>query len=434
MLSGGSRRLGGWVRPRWIPAQLALHGAWAIVDQGLFALSNFALNLLLARWLLPEDYGAFSVAFSIFLFLGVLHTSFFTEPMLVFGSSDRYRMRLGSYLRILVRGHAWFSVVAAVALLTFSTGISLVGHRELADSLIGVALMSPFALLLWLSRRACYALLAPHLAASGSALYMAIMLSGMSLLNGRGWLTAGAALGAMGVGSLAGSVWLLARVLAHGDAGSDVSRSEVLLSHMRYGRWAASTGVLSWASGSIAFLLFPLWGGLEAVAGLKALMNLLLPVLHAIGAISVLLIPNLVQRRATGDFGGLVRLALITFAVGTMLNAALLGAFARPILHWLYDGKYDAVSRWLPLLALLPFLSSTSSVFGSALRAVERPDLVFKAYAASAAAAFVLAMPVLRHGGIGGAVVLILVTGGVTAGMLWSASRGVFKGTRGSAP
>ena len=36
----------------------------ALADQALFAGSNFILNIVLARWLSPNDYGAFGVAFS----------------------------------------------------------------------------------------------------------------------------------------------------------------------------------------------------------------------------------------------------------------------------------------------------------------------------------------------------------------------------------
>ena len=50
-------------------------GMWAIIDQGLFALVSVLLNLLLASWLAPAEYGAFAVAYSVFLLLGAVHTA-----------------------------------------------------------------------------------------------------------------------------------------------------------------------------------------------------------------------------------------------------------------------------------------------------------------------------------------------------------------------
>jgi hypothetical protein len=60
-------------------------GALAIVDQGLLSGSNFLLAVLLARWLPRDQYGAFALGFSIFLFLSGLHNAFFLEPMSVLG-------------------------------------------------------------------------------------------------------------------------------------------------------------------------------------------------------------------------------------------------------------------------------------------------------------------------------------------------------------
>src|SRR5829696_8092535 len=78
-------------------------GFWAVADQGLFATSNFVLNIMLARWLSPQDYGAFAAMFAVFLLVGTIHTGLLTEPMLVFGSA-RYKDRLSEYLGTLLGG------------------------------------------------------------------------------------------------------------------------------------------------------------------------------------------------------------------------------------------------------------------------------------------------------------------------------------------
>jgi len=417
-LSRGTDRTAAWRVSNEVPVRLALKSIWAVADQALFALSNFVLSLLLARWLSPQGYGAFGVAFSIFLFLGVLHAAFFTEPMLVHGASDQYRHEFGGYLQVLLKAHLRFSVIATMALLTVALGLVLLDLPALSRSLIGLAFMSPLALFLLLTRRACYALLVPRLAASGGAVYMIIMMSGMAILNGREWLSPETAFGVMGIGSLVSGAWLLDRVLANSGSHEHVSGLRILQAHLQYGRWAAPSSILSWATGSTPFLLLPLWGGLEAVGALKALMNLLMPVLHAIGALSVLLVPGLVRRRQTDDFGRFAKLALALFLVGGTIYSILLMLFAGPLLNWMYDGKYDAVARWLPLLALLLVPSSVSAAFGAALRAADRPDLVFRAYAGSAVTALLMAVPLLRNGGLGGAVLLTLITSVVTASIL----------------
>lgn len=398
-------------------------GGWAVTDQALFALSNFTVNILLARMMPPVEYGVFAVAFSLFLLLGVVHTGFFAEPMLVHGPSDQFRRSLNSYLTVLTRGHFLIASIVGLVLLTTSISMTLAGERTLAPALLGLALMSPLALFLWLSRRACYVLRLPRLAASGGALYMCLLLGGVLLLSSRQWLSPLTALCLMGVGSLASGAWLLHRVFALSGSQEDISKAEVAKYHLQYGVWAAPSGVLSWVVGSAPITLVALWGGYEAAAMLKALTNLLIPALHAFSAVSLLLLPSLVTRRGTIGFQRLTRVALAALLAGGVAYALPLTLFARPILTLAYGGAYDPVATWLPPLALLLLFSAISTTFGSALRAVRRPDLVLRGYACAAATTLILAIPLLRAWGIGGAVMLLIASNGLLALVMLLAGR-----------
>src|SRR5207247_11135829 len=112
---------------RWLGREF-----WAVTDQGLFAVSNFALNVLLARWLAPQDYGAFAVAFAVFLLLGTFHSSLLIEPMLVFGPG-RYRRRLSEYVGVLLYGHSGFAVLGSLVLLLACVGGRLAGAGVLSE-------------------------------------------------------------------------------------------------------------------------------------------------------------------------------------------------------------------------------------------------------------------------------------------------------------
>ena len=72
-----------------------LRGVFAsIADQAAFSGTNFAVNVLLARWLTSEGYGAFSVAWSMYLILFALHNALIVEPMTVVGPGE-FGTRLG---------------------------------------------------------------------------------------------------------------------------------------------------------------------------------------------------------------------------------------------------------------------------------------------------------------------------------------------------
>src|ERR1041385_6143479 len=59
----------GW-GPRFVNFSLGrvwvTRGTLAVLDQGLISGSNFLIGILLARWLLPAQYGAYGLAFEIF--------------------------------------------------------------------------------------------------------------------------------------------------------------------------------------------------------------------------------------------------------------------------------------------------------------------------------------------------------------------------------
>src|ERR1700688_469500 len=79
-------------------------GTTAVADQGLLSGSSFLISVFLARQLPAEEYGAYALAFSIFLFISSFHNGLLLEPMSVFGPAS-YPDRLRSYLRTLFGLH-----------------------------------------------------------------------------------------------------------------------------------------------------------------------------------------------------------------------------------------------------------------------------------------------------------------------------------------
>ena len=51
-------------------------GLVAVVEHGLFATANFVLNVLLARWLLAEEYGYFAAMFAVLIGIAAVAWAF----------------------------------------------------------------------------------------------------------------------------------------------------------------------------------------------------------------------------------------------------------------------------------------------------------------------------------------------------------------------
>jgi len=85
----------GW--GRWL-----IKGMYAVLDQGLISGSNFLLGILLARWTGAEQYGAYALAFAIFILVSIVYQALVLEPMTVFAPSV-YHTAPKQYLGILVQ-------------------------------------------------------------------------------------------------------------------------------------------------------------------------------------------------------------------------------------------------------------------------------------------------------------------------------------------
>jgi len=60
---------------------------FSLADQAVFSGAMFIVNILLARWTSPKEYGAFAVLFAIFGILSGFHSALIIERMTVYGST-----------------------------------------------------------------------------------------------------------------------------------------------------------------------------------------------------------------------------------------------------------------------------------------------------------------------------------------------------------
>jgi O-antigen/teichoic acid export membrane protein len=387
-------------------------GSLAVLDQGLFAGSNFLLNVLLARWLTPSEYGAFAVAFSVFLLLGVFHTAVLTEPMLVFGPG-KYRERFPEYLGILLRGHFALMLPGAALLAATAFLLGWLYSSTVERAFLALAIAGPFILLLWLLRRAFYVRLNPGWAAAGGGVYLLILLASTLTLHTAGRLTPATGFLAMAATSLITCLLLLVPLRPTLAMNSSAIRA-VAADHWRYGKWVAAAAVPYWVSDSIYFLVLPAWVGLAEAGALKALLNLAMPALHTISALGLLLLPILVRDRDCGGpraMNRTIKLSLALFLLGSACYLAPLWGFRLQIFHFLYAGKYAGYASWpLLLVGLLPFAQSLPVVMGGALRVLEQPNLVFWSSVGSGVVALALGVPLASSLGVGGALVGLVVS------------------------
>lgn len=348
----------------------------AVLDQAFFAGSNFVLNILLARWLTPDQYGAFVVAYAWFLFPQNIYEAVITEPLTIFGAG-RFGGRFKDYLGWVYYAHGLISLLVVVLLGGAAFVASQTDGELVASAIAGAALIAPLLLTRWLTRYPFYVLSTPQHSALGGFIYLVLSLGGLIILLQTGTLTAVSALIVMGVTGLISS-WVMSafylKPTLRLQPDADLNLRSVLGAHWSYGKWASITRMLAWLPMNINYIVLPLFLGLAGSAALRAMMNLILPLQMTITAITAILLPALVRAyERDGKAGMTAKLrTFVQLAAGiTGLYALALVIFGQPVIHLVYDGQYDEFVT-LPVLitlGLIPVLTAVTAVVDAALRA-----------------------------------------------------------------
>src|SRR5581483_1330642 len=380
----------------------------AILDQGLISGSNFMISILLARWLMPDQYGAYAVAFGIYMMLSLVYQSLVLEPMGVFGGSA-FRHNLRGYLRSLLTIHAALSVTIFAALvISWAIAHHVSPGGAVAGALGGIAFASPCLMLFALARRTFYVELSPAGAAAGALIYSAVVLAGLFVVYHRALLSPFTAFLLIGMGGLVTGIVLMSG-LRSGLTGSGPAPSvrEAWTRHWRYGRWALASCIAGWLPSYIYFPVLSSFTGMAASGQLKALMNLTMPFEQTKGALVMLVLPYAARvMHQHGKAGARLLGTRLTFlaVAGAILYWAVIIPLQKPIFHVLYSDRYMEVAYLLPALALGQIFWSATFGPGLALRAMESPASVFIGLATATVVSVLIGVPATWAFGLKGAI------------------------------
>jgi len=395
--------LGGYSRWKfWI-----IKGSLSILDQGLIAASNFLISILLARWLMPEQYGGYALAFAVFLLLSSSYQAVLLEPQRVFGPSS-YSECLPEYLGILLWIHAGLALAIFIVL-----GISawfthvLAASSSMPGALAGVSFAAPCVLLLWLTRGAFYVRMSPQYAVRGSVVYCALVLGGLLVLYRLKLLSAFTAFLLMGLGALASSSILLVRLrpvlkpMMTGPTWRTVGHQ-----HWKYGRWVLASQILSWVAADIYYPLIGSLSGMASVAALKVLFNLVLPVAQTFSALSMFFLPYVSRVCQEHGLAALKRVTWKIVSLFATLAVAYWGVLillGKPVMHLLYGDHYTELVSSIPLLAAAWLPWNIAVGLTVSLQALQSPASVFGIYCTSSILALLVGVPSTLAFGLRGA-------------------------------
>ena len=363
--------------PKWrlwgIRLSFSLAGPGAAMSAGLL------VNLLLARWLPPQQYGSFVLVFAVFLFLAGIHNALLLEPMSVLGPAD-YQRSLADYFEAQIWVHLAFSAVLATPMLFAAALLALFGFGgPLPGALLGTGLALPFILLLWLARRMCRILERPVSAMFAGAVSLALLLCGLLALQATHKTTLFRVFLLLGFAGLCAALLIFHKL----QIGLDETRPcsvnwlSAAAENWRYGRWLLGGAVYSVSLGQTPVLLTPVFLGLAATGKMFAMQIPALLMLQCSAAAAMLLLPSFARESFTGGNKRVRQLAQRlsrSLAGASLLFAALLYLSAAPLERLLFGGKFANDAWLMPLFMFVPLFAGLASGYSMALRAMQRPQ------------------------------------------------------------
>ncbi|MCA9881504.1 MAG: hypothetical protein KC546_10825 [Anaerolineae bacterium] len=378
--------------PSLLQRLVTKYGTWttrisgALVDQALFAGSNFVINIALGNWMQGDEYGAFVVVYSWFLLLQNLYDAIMVEPMSIYGAG-KYAQQFKRYLGFLFYGHITvgfvvFGILGVAATISVATGTPLI-----ASAMWGAAISAPFILLRWLTRQPFYILSQPHWSAVGGFIYMVVVMAIIFLLKNKGWLHSYTALIALGIGSIAAATFLafvFLRPHARPKSNYEMNPHTIVMDHWRYGRWSIADRIMGWLPANYHYVILPVMFSLNESGALRAIMNLTLPISLTIIAVSGLLLPSFVRKYTQGGRPLVTQQLRVAVKIVTLFTSAYcvgIVLFGAPLLNFVFNGRFDQYVT-LPLLITMGISTITlgnAVVVDAALRATGRIKYAFLA-------------------------------------------------------
>lgn len=390
---------------------------WGIADQGLIAAANFITTLILARSLIPQAFGIFTVAYTTILFFNSLQLAIVTQPFSIVGATKSGESYLEYVSSIAVMQTAF--TVATVTVLFFAVicdGILGLGYGAI---LTGAALATAgwqvqefFRRVLYTEGRILAALLNDVISYGGQM----VLLLAMSLA---GTLTVVNALLAVCMSSIAAAI--LGGIQARACTRFRVN-SVFIRENWGVGKWLVGAQIGYWISGP-AYLIVAASILNAAQAAILRMPQVLIGPMNVVLAYLDTILPTRYARIiSNGGSHALKKELLATYSVLmplVLLYCGLVALLATYLIQILFGESYSGAATLVPIYCLYWIMMSAVRPVSSAIRAGRQTDVVFKAYWIASVLAAIAGPPLILVYGNIGALLGMLLTGAVLNAIQW---------------
>lgn len=391
-------------------ARLAL----TAVDQVVSSSSNFLVGVLVARYAGPGPYGAYMLAFTVWLLVVGIHRALVAEPVVIDGGLHDDRVAV---LRRGLVADLRLAVVLAIPLVPVGVVATLARADSAGPSLLALAVLLPALITQDYWRSMAFGLGRPGVALLNDAVFVVVQLAAMTVVIAAGARTAQWFLLAWGAGAAAGAIagCLQLRVNPFGR------RRGPLFSHTwPFSRWLLADFLTIFAVDQTYVVSVALLLGPEDFGGLRAALSLMGPAAVILLSGGNLGFPMMAEANTGSGVAGLVRVATdLTRVVGAAVVGYCLIVFAIGpwLLTWIYGPEFSAAANLTRIVPIAYSVAVVSFGAGIAIRVARQARVMWMARLALAGLSGVATVLLSSMFGVAGAAWAGVVTasGGVAA-------------------
>jgi O-antigen/teichoic acid export membrane protein len=378
----------------------------SVFDQGIVSLSNFLTTVIAARTLAPDQFGMFSLFYATLLILSGVQNALITGPIRVLGvqkagggTTDYFQAQI--YLQLTLGiAISLISVTALIASasakssvgISFSLCVFFVQLQELARAILATKLS--IVSLLWLdvlthsSRIVLVILLAATDAVTTTSLFLAIAIPC--------GITASIFLRFHRMGGLQLNVLLIRA-----------------LENWLFGRWILVETFVYTISSQFYFYITAIMINIESVGALNAALSVLNLINVLLSGVMSFAIPVARQRLLNIGFNAwkswLKRVGVALTMCVLVLWIAIT-VLARPLLSFTFSDFYAEYAYLIQIVGFSYVFRAVNTVLIAAYRTAGLPQVGSSAQLASAILSLLIAYPLIKTLGVGGAALGFVVT------------------------
>jgi O-antigen/teichoic acid export membrane protein len=388
-----------------IKAGLIQKGGISFVDQGLVSFTNFFTSLILARYLIPADYGIFVILYAIFILLNQIQVSVISGPMLTLGAplSDRESQIYYSSLSIIL---LLFFLILGFLILPVSKYIFFTIFNLSIEKQFTVMVLAAICFMAQeFLRKIYFATLRLDSVLQNDLICYGLRIIGIIILIKADYLTVANVFAVIGVTYFIGAVWGLYqhRFLLFSKK---VDLKGNFLRNWCFGKWLLGGSIADHSSSQIYIYMTGILLSASMAGVLGAARNIL-------GLANIILLgldnwlnPTAAIQFAKNGKGALNRLLVrVSIWGGAVIGAYCLVAslFSQVLLDLLYRDIYSGYEMIVTLFALQTLVVFSVRLPTYGIRAVRKPQYLFIGKLISALFALPASILLIKQFGLYGA-------------------------------